>query len=298
MSEYMQQHFEAPQCCPYCGEQPPEGGTIEIDHRTAQQSVRCSHCDGHWIDIYHLSAVVDHHDQLHTPAPGGATETPGQSTPDRDLRQRDLVPPEKLKELTVTVVGVGAIGRQLAIQLASMGVRRLQLVDPDTVEAVNLAPQGYFEADLGRPKVEATAALCKQMNPAVMIDTHCARFRRSQTTSDVVFMAVDRIDTRRLIWDTVKDNARFVADGRMSGETLRILTVADEIGRDHYPTTLFEQNEAHGGPCTGRSTLHAATIAAGLMTSQFAKWLRAIDVDADLMLNLLASEMSTGVCDC
>jgi hypothetical protein len=29
------------------------------------------------------------------------------------------------------------------------------------------------------------------------------------------------------------------------------------------------------------------------MVSQFAKWLRGIDVDADLMLNLLASELNT-----
>jgi sulfur carrier protein ThiS adenylyltransferase len=105
-------------------------------------------------------------------------------------------------------------------------------------------------------------------------------------------MAVDKIDTRRLIWDAIKDSARFVADGRMSGETLRVLSVADEIGRDHYPTTLFQQSEAHGGPCTGRSTLYAATVAAGLMISQFTKWLRGIDVDADLMLNLLASELT------
>jgi sulfur carrier protein ThiS adenylyltransferase len=178
-----------------------------------------------------------------------------------------------------------------------MGVSRLQLVDPDIVESVNLAPQGYFETDLGRPKVETTAALCKQLNPAVLIDTHCERFRRSLTVSDVVFMAVDRIDTRRLIWDAIKDGARFIADGRMSGETLRVLAVADEIGRDHYPTTLFEQSEAHSGPCTGRSTLYAATVAAGLMVSQFAKWLRGIDVDADLMLNLLAGELTSPAAD-
>ena len=71
-----------------------------------------------------------------------------------------------------------------------------------------------------------------------------------------------------------------------------MLAVADEIGRDHYPTTLFQQSEAHAGPCTGRSTLYATTVAAGLMTTQFTKWVRGIDVDPDLMLNLLASELS------
>ena len=37
--------------------------------------------------------------------------------PDRDLRQRDIVPPEALAQCKATVVGVGAIGRQVALQL-------------------------------------------------------------------------------------------------------------------------------------------------------------------------------------
>lgn len=51
----------------------------------------------------------------------------------------------------------------------------------------------------------------------------------------------------------------------MLGDVLRILTVADETGREHYPTTLFQQSEAQTGRCTARSTIYAANIAAGLM---------------------------------
>jgi sulfur carrier protein ThiS adenylyltransferase len=201
------------------------------------------------------------------------------------------VPPETLKDLAVTVIGVGAVGRQLAIQLASMGVSRLELIDPDTVEMVNLAPQGYFEHDLGRPKVEATAALCHQINPGVHIETRQASFRRSQAISRIVLVAVDRIDVRRHIWESIRDAVRFMADGRMSGETLRVLTVAGEAGRAHYPTTLFRQSEAYAGPCTGRATLYAATVTAGLMVSQFTKWLRGIEPEADVLVNLLAMEL-------
>ena len=55
-------------------------------------------------------------------------------THDRFSRQTELVPRTKLKELTATVIGVGAIGRQVALQLAALGVPRLQLIDFDTVE--------------------------------------------------------------------------------------------------------------------------------------------------------------------
>jgi sulfur carrier protein ThiS adenylyltransferase len=86
--------------------------------------------------------------------------------------------------------------------------------------------------------------------------------------------------------------SRFWADGRMLGEIIRVLAVADDIGRDHYPTTLFAQAEAQPGRCTAHSTIYAASITAGLMVHQFTRWLRGIPVDRDTSLNLLAGELS------
>ena len=78
----------------------------------------------------------------------------------------------------------------------------------------------------------------------------------------------------------------------MLGEVMRILTVADDQGRDYYPTTLFEPSAAQTGRCTARSTIYTANIAAGLMLHQFTRWLRGIPTDADAHLNLLAGELT------
>jgi len=83
-------------------------------------------------------------------------------------------------------------------------------------------------------------------------------------------------------------------DGRMSAEVLRILTAYDAESRKHYPTTLFNADEAFVGPCTAKTTIYCANIAAGLMLAQFTKYLRQLPVDADIQLNLLASELSVG----
>ena len=212
---------------------------------------------------------------------------------DRDLRQRDLIPPEALSKTNCTVIGVGAIGRQVALQLAAIGVPQLQLIDFDTVEEVNLAPQGYLHDDLGRPKVQATADLCQQIYPMLDVVEINDRFRRSQhEVGNTVFCCVDSIDTRRLIWQSVQERVQFFCDGRMSGEVIRVLTVSSEAGRKHYPTTLFTSGEAFRGACTARSTIYTANIAAGLMVQQFTRWLRHLPVDADLQLNLLSSELS------
>ena len=76
---------------------------------------------------------------------------------DRFVRQAELVPRDKLVELDVTVVGVGAIGRQVALQLAALGVKALRLVDFDRVEATNVTTQGYRHANVGLAKVTARA---------------------------------------------------------------------------------------------------------------------------------------------
>ena len=215
-----------------------------------------------------------------------------EQTDQRYSRQRDIVPPERLAGCKAAVVGVGAIGRQVALQLTAMGIPWLQLIDFDIVEESNLASQGYLEADLGKLKVEATADLCRQINSNLEVQSLSQRFRRSQDIGNVLFCCVDKIDTRRLIWEAVKHKVEFYVDGRMSAEVLRIITACDLASRQHYPTTLFSAEEAYTGTCTAKSTIYCASIAAGLMVAQFAKWLRDLPVDYDVQLNLLAGEMA------
>ena len=56
---------------------------------------------------------------------------------ERYSRQQDIVPSERIATCKATIVGVGAIGRQVALQLAAMGISWLQLVDFDSVPDVS-----------------------------------------------------------------------------------------------------------------------------------------------------------------
>ena len=215
---------------------------------------------------------------------------------ERYSRQKDIVPPERIAACKATVIGVGAIGRQVALQLSAMGIPWLQMIDHDKVEWSNLASQGYLEGDMGKLKVDATLDLCWRINANSQIHAVSERFRRSMEIGNVVFVCVDKIDVRRLIWESVMDKASFFVDGRMSAEVLRILTAYDDESRQHYPTTLFSADEAFVGPCTAKTTIYCANIAAGLMLAQFTKYLRQLPVDCDIQLNLLASEISVSGC--
>lgn len=212
-------------------------------------------------------------------------------TNDRFQRQRDLVPGDQLAGLTITVIGVGAVGRQVAIQLAALGVRQMQLIDFDCVEFTNITTQGYWGSDLGQPKGTATANVLRRIDPDIRMEIIADRYRPRHHTGDVVFCCVDSISSRAAIWKALRTRCRFWCDGRMRGETIRILCAGDEAARTLYSRSLFPQAEAQTGPCTSRSTLFTASIAAGFMLHQFARWLRGIDPEPDLTLNLLASEL-------
>lgn len=225
-----------------------------------------------------------------------------QSLEDRDVRQRELVPPTKLATCRAMVIGVGAIGRQVAAQLAAVGAPQIDLIDFDQVAVENLAAQSYWPQDLGRAKVHATADLCRTINPDVLVHAHANVFRRSSVKAIsafhdrghrlVIFCCVDSITTRRLVWESVRHRCAMFVDGRMSGEVIRILTAGEPAVDDYYAATLFDQREAHVGACTARSTIYTASIAAGLMLGGFKKWLRVLPLERDVTLNLLSAELS------
>ena len=211
---------------------------------------------------------------------------------DRFERQASLVPRDRLVDTAVTVIGVGAVGRQVALQLASIGVTRLQLIDFDRVELTNVTTQGYHADEIGQPKVAATQQEIQRIDPSIWVDCVLDRFRSKQTVGDVVFVCVDSIATRATIWRCLKRRIHLLIDTRMNGETIRLVTADPSDSLRYYESTLFAQGDAHVGACTSKSTIYTASISAGLAVHQFTRWLRDMPVDHDLTLNLLASEMN------
>ena len=220
------------------------------------------------------------------------TTTLPKETPSRFERQSDLVPADRLAQVTCTVVGVGAIGRQVALQLAAIGAPNIQLVDFDHVDQSNVTTQGFFAEQVGQAKVGAVADTIMGLDDTIRVETINDRFRSKHMTGQAVFCCVDSIATRSAIWRTQKDRCRFWVDGRMLAEVIRVLAVDRSSLQEAYAKTLFPQAEAQQGACTSKSTIYAANVAAGLMVHQFCRWLRGIPVIPDSTLNLLAGELT------
>jgi len=193
---------------------------------------------------------------------------------DRYLRQKDVFDPEELKILDVSILGVGAVGRQIALQLASIGVANIELIDFDKVEEVNLGPQIFRHKDLGRYKVDVTRELMLELNPDIKVETHQLKWEPGHLLNPVVFVGVDTMECRKAIWDDIGEECATLIDTRMSAESSRVLTVYDSGSREYYPTTLYHDNDAIEGSCTNKTTTFCANITAGLAVSSLSKVMR------------------------
>lgn len=79
----------------------------------------------------------------------------------------------KVKELankTVMIIGLGAVGSFVAVQLVQLGVSNLVFVDKDCVDESNLHRQYYFEEQIGKPKSEVLRQEILAINPDCHIE--------------------------------------------------------------------------------------------------------------------------------
>ena len=102
-----------------------------------------------------------------------------------------------LGNLRVAVVGCGGTGSAVIEQLVRLGVRHLQLFDPDTLTAGNVTRvYGSYLNDVGKPKVDVSAAHARRIAPDVDVMTAQAPITLQSTAqllldADVVFGCTD-----------------------------------------------------------------------------------------------------------
>ncbi len=172
---------------------------------------------------------------------------------------------------SATIVDLGGVGRQVAVQLAALGVPRLQLVDARTVARSTHATEGYPFEDVGRLRVHATAHLCHQINPQLDIHALPKRSLGSMEPSDAVFCcpaapAVWRSHKRPLRPNVVVARCDVFGD-KLQLDFARGVSVGTER-LDRPAVSAVDQGSARrpGTP------IYFATLAAGLLVAEFIRF--------------------------
>ncbi len=121
------------------------------------------------------------------------------------------------------VVGAGGLGSPVALFLASAGVGRITLVDPDVVDLTNLQRQIAHSMDrIGQAKVASARAAMGAINPLVAVEALALRADAALLDAqvpacDVVLDCTDNFETRQAV------NAACVRHGvpLVSGSAIR-----------------------------------------------------------------------------
>ena len=181
------------------------------------------------------------------------------------LRQLALLDPMKLKGLSATVVGVGATGSYVAMQLAMMGWgdemnrSKLKVWDFDKIESHNLCNQIYEPSQVGKPKVDALAELIKR-KCEIDIETHNERVVDQKLDSTYVFLMTDTMSSRKEIFEKCLKfsfNTDLVIETRMGLDEGRVYAFNPNDGDQFkkWQDTLYTDEEAEASACGASSSI-------------------------------------------
>ena len=185
-------------------------------------------------------------------------------------RQLDVIPVETL-DTEIHIIGVGAIGSLVSLNLAKMGFMRQVVFDPDTVTLENLSCQFYRRHDVDKFKVDALNDLIEDFTGESLWSCYNSLWDDPTLSKDarIVIVAVDDMAARAHIFKALQNNinVRYVIDARMSLEDGMLYVMNPHDGNDvnSYMKTLYSNEDAVQERCTAKSTIYTASMIAGLV---------------------------------
>ena len=177
-----------------------------------------------------------------------------------------------LRDVELTVVGAGRAGSMIALVCGMLGVA-VRVYDADRLGPENQGLQVYRKEDVtaGRHKVHALRGLVQSIAPAAAVRVHDEMFEATseQRRSPLVVLCVDSMETRRRLWNALKDQPGVlrVMDVRLGRALVQLHEVRPHEPDDvtAYEGSLYDDTSAAADDCTDEATCHAAAAAAALV---------------------------------
>lgn len=180
----------------------------------------------------------------------------------------------------VHLIGTGAVGSHVAMQLSKLGVGTheqsvFHLYDGDAIESHNVANQAYMVSDVGKLKAETLVQKCVEWSNGIMPVAHPQFVREKLPLSGVVMTCLDTMEARKHIGETSiwgNPDVKLLIDTRMDLNTVVVFTV-DPNNEKHvalwnkywFPDALASDAPGCGG---GAVVIDAVLVAAALSVRQ------------------------------
>ena len=152
----------------------------------------------------------------------------------------------RIRDSSVLLAGAGAIGNEVAKNLAMLGVGRIIIVDRDTVEMSNVSRMVFFEkSDLGKNKAEVLARKIHRKYPFVQTIAFRGALERLPLKfyldSNVIVCGLDNVVSRIFLTQICRKYSVPLVDGGITGMNGRIHVYLPP--NDACPVCIFPPNQ-------------------------------------------------------
>lgn len=155
---------------------------------------------------------------------------------DKILKRQDPYVNEILKDASVSILGCGGLGSNIAMSLARCGVGSIYLYDFDKVEYSNLNRQNYDQDDLGKSKVLQTKKKIEKTIPYTKVyanEAYVSLYNLDEISekTDIFIEAFDKKEMKSLVFDYFlgKKDKKLIIGSGLSGlgdlEDIKIKTI-------------------------------------------------------------------------
>ena len=174
------------------------------------------------------------------------------------LRHSGWVNPSVLNK-TVCLIGIGAVGSNIALLSAKMGFTKFKIWDPDIVENHNLPNQAYEPEHVGKLKTVAITEVLKRFNPEIKVTIYSDYFTTEKYKKElegILVIAVDTMSARKDLASAMSLNWRLyrIFETRLGfnhGE-VNIINPLDSSSIERWAAALKSDEEIEPGPCNLR----------------------------------------------
>lgn len=117
---------------------------------------------------------------------------------------------KNFESATVAICGLGGLGSNIAFALARAGIRKLILIDFDSVDITNLHRQQYKANQIGTSKTDALKENLLEIAPYVTIETHSVRIGENNAEAllekaDIICEAFDDAESKAMLVNIVTE---------------------------------------------------------------------------------------------
>lgn len=183
-----------------------------------------------------------------------------------------------LSEASVAVVGCGALGSMVAMQLAASGIGTLRLIDFDSIDISNLQRQLFFKtSETGLKKAEMLRDRIIALNPSVSVEVLEKILTLNNGASiiegvDIVVEATDNPSSMSAIDKLCEEKSLPCTMAGVNGFTGQILSSLP--GGRRYSDLFPHLPESDLLPCSMAGvTAPTAAIAASIQTAEVIKYI-------------------------